>query len=150
MPLRDLTVAGYRSVRDLKLKLSAVNVLTGPNGCGKSNLYNAVLLLAKAASGGLSRAIAEEGGMPSVMYAGPERKRLTRKAPPRRVKLFITTDLFQYGLELGLPGSGPPQGGFDREGNPLPASKFLLDPEVKTESIRFVMEGARSVGLLER
>ena len=63
MPISALSVGGYRSVRSLNLKLRQVNILTGPNGCGKSNLYNAVFLLAKAARGGLGRAIADEGGM---------------------------------------------------------------------------------------
>ena len=63
--------------------------------------------------------------MPSVLYAGPEGKRLTRKAPPRRVILSVTTELFEYELQLGLPASGPPG-----------ASLFLSDPEVKEEFIR--------------
>ena len=49
MPIRTLRVAGYRSVRELRLRLRDINVLTGPNGSGKSNLYNSVFLLAKAA-----------------------------------------------------------------------------------------------------
>ena len=140
MPISALHVSGYRSVRNLQLKLRQVNILTGPNGCGKSNLYNAVFLLAKAARGGLARAIADEGGMPSVLYAGPEGKRLTRKAPPRRVILSVTTDLFEYELQLGLVKSGPPS----------VTSLFLLDPEVKEESIRFVGDGSRPVTMLER
>ena len=45
MPIRALHVAGYRSVRDVRLALSRVNVLVGPNGCGKTNLYRALYLL---------------------------------------------------------------------------------------------------------
>lgn len=78
--------------------------------------------------------------MPSILYAGPERQRLTRKAPPRRVILSVTTDLFRYELQLGLPKSGPPHD----------PSMFLLDPEVKEESIRFVMAGERPVTMLSR
>ncbi len=40
--IREIHVAGYRSIREVKFKLQAVNVLTGPNGCGKSNLYNSL------------------------------------------------------------------------------------------------------------
>ena len=140
MPVDEIGVAGYRSIRDLRIRLRRVNILTGHNGCDKSNLYNAVFLLTKAASGGLARAIAEEGGMPSVLYAGPEGKRFTRKAPPRRVKLLVRTNLFEYQLQFGLPVLGPPH----------QASMFLSDAHVKEESIRFIAEGMRPVLLLDR
>lgn len=123
MAIQELAVEGYRSIRKMSLKLGPVNVLTGPNGCGKSNLYQSVFLLAKAASGGLGRAIAEEGGMPSVLWAGV-RKRMTRRAPPVRVILSILAGDYGYELQIGLPQTGQP-----------PASQFMLDPEVKVERI---------------
>ena len=83
MAIRELHVEGYRSIRRLRLRLGKVNVLTGPNGCGKSNLYQAVFLLAKAAEGSFARAIAEEGGMPSVLWAGVQKRRTRRKEPRR-------------------------------------------------------------------
>ena len=70
MVIRELRVSGYRSVRELRLRLGNVNVLVGPNGCGKSNLYNSVFLLAKAANGDFARVVAEEGGMASLLWAG--------------------------------------------------------------------------------
>ena len=48
MAIRSLHVAGYRSDRDVWLKLSRANVLVGPDGCGKTNLYRALSLLAVA------------------------------------------------------------------------------------------------------
>jgi len=68
MVIRELRVSGYRSVRELRLQLGNVNVLIGPNGCGKSNLYNSVFLLAKAANGDFARLVAEKGGMASLVY----------------------------------------------------------------------------------
>ena len=75
MVIRELRVSGYRSVRELRLQLGNVNVLTGTNGCGKSNLYNSVFLLAKVANGDFARVVAEEGGMASLLWAGPRKAR---------------------------------------------------------------------------
>jgi predicted ATPase len=36
--ITSLHVAGYRSVREVRLALDRVNVLVGPNGCGKTHL----------------------------------------------------------------------------------------------------------------
>lgn len=128
MALREISIAGYRSVRDLRLELAPINVLTGPNGCGKSNLYNSLLLVARAAQGQFARAIAVEGGTPSVFWAGPERVRYTRKKPPRRVTLAFESDQYGYELQMGLPQRDPPSatGG---------GTLFTLDPEIKAESI---------------
>ena len=54
MAIREIHVTGYRSVRNLRLHMSQINVLTGANGTGKTNLYNSVFLLAKAAAGGFA------------------------------------------------------------------------------------------------
>jgi len=140
MAIAELSVAGYRSIRAMRLPLGRINVLTGPNGCGKSNLYNAVFLFAKAAGGGFARAIAEEGGMPSVMWAGAEKVRFTRRKPAARVKLAVTLDMFSYQLECGLPQCGPPVEG---------GSAFLLDPEIKEESVSLSGGGRRTI-LMDR
>ena len=131
MPLREIHVSGYRSVRELRLKLKPINVLTGPNASGKSNLYNSVFLLAKAASGGLAQVIAEEGGMPSVLWAGARKSRSVGSTllEPARMRLGIKTDTFNYDLVCGLP----------KLQGPVPTtqfhSAFHLDPEVKEEHV---------------
>ena len=112
MAIREIRVEGYRSVRELEMKLSPINVLTGPNGCGKSNLYNSLLILARASQGQFARAIAEEGGTPSVFWAGGERVRYSRKKPPKRVILAFDSEDFGYELQFGIPSpnSHPPGG----------------------------------------
>src|ERR1700747_2763874 len=97
--LKKLNIEGYRSIRDLSLDLLPINVLTAPNGCGKSNLYNSLVLIARAAEGRLARAIAEEGGTPSVFWAGGERVRYQRKQPPKRVVLGFEAARLEYGLQ---------------------------------------------------
>jgi predicted ATPase len=131
VPIREVHVTGYRSVRDVRLRLRQINVLTGPNASGKSNLYNSVFLLAKAAQGGFARVIADEGGMPSVLWAGERKGRsmTSSRLEPVRMGLGVKTDTFNYDLVCGLPK--PYRSAFD------------LDPEVKEE--RVWMEGSRGM-----
>jgi predicted ATPase len=137
--VHEIHVAGYRSVRDLKLKLQPINVLTGPNGCGKSNLYNSLVLIARAAQGEFARAIAEEGGTPSVFWAGGERYRLQRKRPPQRVVLGFEGEDFAYELQAGLPSPNEQALG----------TMFTLDPRVKEEYL-WALDGKRKVTMLKR
>lgn len=133
--LTSLHVAGYRSVRDVTLPLERLNVLVGPNGCGKSNLYRGIMLLHEAASGRLARTLADEGSLPSVLWAGARRK------GPVRLVLGVEFDSgLAYSLTCGLP-----------EKNDLPPS-FRFDPLVKEETVTFREPGARgsAVTLLDR
>ncbi len=70
--LTTLAIAGYRSIRELVLPLGQLNLVTGANGTGKSNLYKGLRLLWSAAQGDAVRALALEGGLNSVLWAGPE------------------------------------------------------------------------------
>lgn len=104
MAIKTLTIQGYRSIQKLFLQMKPVNVVTGSNGCGKSNLYKAVYLLAKAANGELAKTLAFEGGMPSILWAG-KKKQTTKTKEPVRLSLSIQTDNFSYELVCGLPPS---------------------------------------------
>ncbi|HJY06902.1 MAG TPA: AAA family ATPase [Bryobacteraceae bacterium] len=137
--IKQLNVAGYRSVRDLNLKLGPINVLTGSNGCGKSNLYNSLVLIGRAAEGRLARAIAQEGGTPSVFWAGGERIRTHRKPPPRRVIIGFESEDYGYELQIGLPSLN----------EQALATMFTLDPRVKEEYI-WPSETKRRVLMLKR
>jgi predicted ATPase len=140
--IKQIHVSGYRSVRDLDLELKPINVLTGPNGCGKSNLYNSLVLMARAAQGQLARAIAEEGGTPSVFWAGGERVRYKSKKPPKRVVLGFEAEKFGYELQIGLPS--PNEHALE--------TMFKLDPRVKEEYIWYIppSEPKRRVAMLKR
>jgi predicted ATPase len=131
--LTTLAVANYRSLRDLVIPLGPLNVVTGANGSGKSNLYRALRLLAQTAQGGVTASLAREGGLDSALWAGPESfSRGMKKGDvpvqggPRRapvsLRLGFTGSEFGYAIDLGLP---PP-----RE-----TSAFNQDPEIKRECI---------------
>jgi len=144
MPILEFSVQGYRSLQDLTLSLNNINVITGPNGCGKSNLYHAISLLGKSSSGNLAKTLAIEGGMPSALWAG-QRKQLTRTKQPVRMTLTVKTDTFSYEIALGLPAGIPPS---LHAG--IPPSLFDLDPEVKEEWVWHGVERRRSTTYLER
>jgi predicted ATPase len=129
--IQQIHVAGYRSVRELTLELKPINVLTGPNGCGKSNLYNSLVIIARAAQGQFARAIAEEGGTPSVFWAGGERVRYQRKKPPQRVVLGFEGEDYGYELQAGLPA--PNEHALAARGRE--ETMFKLDPRVKEEMV---------------
>jgi predicted ATPase len=132
LAIKQLYVSGYRSVRDAWLNLERVNVLVGPNGCGKSNLYRGMYLINQAASGQFARSLAEEGGMPSVLWAG------ARTKGPVRLTLSARIGDLKYKLSCGLPPLTP--------GDP---TCFKLDPHIKEEEIVFLRGGLKSV-LLSR
>ncbi len=61
--IQYIRIQNFRSVRDIALELGPLNIVFGPNGCGKSNIYNAIHLLTAAADGRLSGFISEEGAL---------------------------------------------------------------------------------------
>ena len=67
-----LAIANYRSIRQMVLPLGTLNVITGANGSGKSNLYRALRLLSDTARGGAIATLARDGGFESTLWAGPE------------------------------------------------------------------------------
>jgi len=136
--ISHLHVEGYRSIRKLRLELDAVNVVLGPNGSGKTNLYRSLYLLAEAAHGRFARALADEGGMPSALWAGARRK------GPVQMVVGATIDAFSYELACGLPQVGSLM--WEGHGKP---SRFTLDPRIKRETASF-LQGKRSTPLLER
>ena len=77
--ITKLAIAGYRSLRDARLPLGPLNVVTGANGSGKSSLYRALRLLADIAQGRIVQSLATEGGLHSTLWAGPES--LSRAGP---------------------------------------------------------------------
>jgi predicted ATPase len=131
--LTRLCISGYRSLRDVRLELAALNVVTGANGSGKSSLYRALRLLADVAQGRIIQSLAVEGGLPSALWAGPENfSRAMRQGVqpiqgtarnnPISLKLGFASDDYGYAIDLGIPP-------------PCPPSVFAKDPEIKLESL---------------
>jgi predicted ATPase len=133
--LTALAVSGYRSLRDVVVPLAGLNLITGPNGSGKSNLYRALRLLADVAQGRAIASLAQEGGLSSALWAGPEQiarsvkarqyeAQGTRRKGPISLKLGFSSDDFGYVIDLGLPLQEPHS-----------VDPFRHDPEIKREVV---------------
>lgn len=70
--LKTLAISNYRSLLHFVVGLDRLNLITGPNGSGKSNIYRALRLLAESANGRLIGGLANEGGLQSALWAGPQ------------------------------------------------------------------------------
>ncbi|HAD8136255.1 TPA_asm: chromosome segregation protein SMC, partial [Salmonella enterica] len=116
--ITTLHIQNYRSIREMSLELEQLNIVFGPNGTGKSNIYKAIHLMHSAAQGQFSQALANEGGILKVFWAGK-----TRSDQLRRMNLAVETETYEYELQVGFV-----------EKLPYP-SQFQLDPVIKEESI---------------
>ena len=126
LPLSSVGIRGYRSVRHLTMPIEVCSVFVGANGVGKTNLYNALAKLQAAADGRISHAIAQEGGIESVLWAGPRRRgqpvRIMLRAEFGELEFGGADGLgFTYEIELGLP-------------RPTDAA-FSIEPLVKLERL---------------
>ncbi len=127
-----LAIAGYRSLRDVRVALGPLNVVTGANGSGKSSLYRALRLLADIAQGRIIGSLAAEGGLSSTLWAGPQTigtavKRGeypvqgTAREKPISLRLGFSSEDYGYAIDLGLP---------------VPKTTvFGRDPEIKAEAL---------------
>ena len=140
MPLTAVTIQGYRSVRRLFLPVEACSVFVGANGVGKTNLYKALGLLRSAADGSITRAIAEEGGIESVLWAGGR-----RRDEPARLILKAHFDEMEYGVEVGLPHSYEIAIGLRQ----VTEAAFTIEPLIKEERLT-IRQGRRDVVMMER
>lgn len=132
MSLLELEVRGYRSLRDVRVPLQQLNVITGPNGSGKTNLYRALWLISQICEGDFAKSICREGGLLSAMWAGP---RTSNKKPVRMNLGFRTTD-YTFQIQCGFP---------------VPAkTRFVYDPEIKEEAIWYGDTRKPSTTLLDR
>lgn len=116
--IEQIAIAGYRSIRSIILRLGQLNIVTGANGSGKTNLYRALKLIADGASGRLAESLAREGGFNSVRWAGPK----PNGKDPVSVRLGFLADPFSYCIDVGLP-------------IPQELSAFNFDPEIKRECL---------------
>jgi predicted ATPase len=131
--LTTIAIENYRSLRDLRLPLERLNVVTGANGTGKSSVYRALRLLADCAAGRVISSLAREGGIESALWSGPDQLgksvrsgqhpvQGTVRSEPVSLQLGFASEDFSYLIDLGLPTRAE-------------LSAFNLDPEIKREVV---------------
>lgn len=146
MPLTEIEVSGYRSIRRLSVPLQKINVIVGPNGCGKSNLFRALYFVCAAANGSLARTIAEEGGLPSALWAGRR-----SKVDEPRVKIAVSLeDDMRYELQFGRIALNERVGGGIAPGATVSLSDFTNDLDVKREIVSSLNHRGKRIKLVER
>jgi predicted ATPase len=125
-----VAISGYRSLRDVRLPLGRLTVVTGANGTGKSSVYRALRLLADCGAGRIVGSLAREGGLESALWAGPATLGGARRGyavegtvrnGPVSLLLGVGGDELSYLVDLGIPVQH--------------GSAFDRDPEVKREAV---------------
>ncbi len=131
--LHTLAIRNYRTLRDLVVPLAPLNLITGANGTGKSNIYRALRLLAETAQNGVVGALAREGGLSSTLWAGPA----SFSAAMRNGEAPVQGAVRSQGLSLGLGFAGEHFSYAIDLGLPIPdsTSAFALDPVIKGEYV---------------
>src|ERR1017187_5587275 len=136
----QLSIEGFRRLRDVRLALRPLSVMIGANGTGKTSVLDVLSLLASSAQVRLGPSISELGGLANVLtYDKAEKLGLgiTMEVPghqPLEYSLSLRPQGIAYAIgEEMLQNWGPPAplfqfvwarqafGYFDREKkNPLP------------------------------
>lgn len=104
MQLIACEIAGYRSLRAVRLPLGPVSVLLGENGAGKTNILTSLQLLQAAATGPICRMLVDEGGLGRVLWAG--RLPAGEGSAPTSLRLTAHFANLRYVIEIGEAGKG--------------------------------------------
>lgn len=100
VPLLELSVKNYKSLRDVMVRLGPLNVLVGPNGSGKSNLLDVIQFLGDSAREDLVPALERRQGFARVFFRGE-----TKGPIHIQVKAHVTSHAHkgapdEYGLRV--------------------------------------------------
>lgn len=130
MQLTACEIAGYRSLRAVKLPLGQVSVLLGENGAGKTNILTALELIQAAATGPICRLLVDEGGLGRVLWAG--RPSPSEGPAPTSLRLTAHFANLRYAIEIGPPNKGD--------------ASLADEPTVRVETLTHTGVGADGTG----
>ena len=63
-----IKIEGFRSFKDVELEMPRLAVLIGPNGGGKSNFLDLLMLMTEAGEGKLANGVFKRGGFRSIAF----------------------------------------------------------------------------------
>lgn len=70
MKITQLSIEGFRSLKNVRWSPGDLNVIIGPNGTGKSNLLRFLELISVSAQGKLGKYVQSLGGMDPIVWDG--------------------------------------------------------------------------------
>jgi predicted ATPase len=75
--LKRVEFHNWRSIQNQQVELEPINLLIGPNAAGKSNVIDALRLLAESVQADLETAVTRRGGLESLRFRGATDDRIT-------------------------------------------------------------------------
>ena len=98
--VKEIKIQNYKSVQDLTLELGRINVLIGANGCGKSNILEAIVFGSAAADNKLGKEFLSARGIrvtePKAMRSGFDKLSANQ---PIIVKINVSNDNIKIEIE---------------------------------------------------
>ncbi|MCY4611980.1 MAG: AAA family ATPase [Gammaproteobacteria bacterium] len=95
-----ITIEGFKSIRKIeRLPLDSINVLVGPNGCGKSNFISTFSFLHAIRGGGLRNYVGRAGGADQILHFG------SKTTTGLMIHLSFANEKNQYKIELAADDS---------------------------------------------
>lgn len=128
--LRRVRIRGYKSIVFCDVTLEPLTILVGRNASGKSNFLDALAFLRDALRGGLSQALADHGGMESLVCKSDDVKHISIEIESNQI---LGQDfLLEYALEVPLTSSGE---------LPNPVERYRRTRLSDSKEKRFTREG---------
>jgi predicted ATPase len=110
--LKHISIKGFKSIKELDLDLSPINVLIGANGSGKSNFISFFKLLNRMmqSQGELQLFVAQSGGANSLLFDGAEitsqiESKLEFEVSKDKFDYAFKNDRFDYAFKLSHAAS---------------------------------------------
>ncbi len=115
-----IEIKGYKSLKDVKIKLKPINLLIGANGAGKSNLLSFFELLNNLYEGKLKEYVALNGGVEKMLHKGEI------NSTELYSKIGFNKNHYSFNLKKGDPHFVFTSEGLWYDGNPYYENPFEI------------------------
>ncbi len=115
----EVQIENYKSIQSLKINLGRVNVFIGENGCGKSNILEAIALASAAEGDKLDNEFLAPRGVrvtePEFMRSAFDKENITKEI---KINLRVTTKNGQEPLDFVIQNENKPYSTWNSIGDP--------------------------------